>query len=82
VLLDLDEEQSELSAEIARTRMRLRAARGPVPGLLQAELPDMGPLPDDVATEHAKLCELVARRRGSGAPMPPGLCGTDDDAEQ
>ena len=82
VLLELDEEESELSAEIARTRMRLRAARGPVPGLLQEELPDMGPVPDDVATEHARLCELVERRRASGAPMPPGPCGTDDDVAE
>src|SRR4051794_10835790 len=81
VLLDLDEEQQELSAEIARTRMRLRAAKGPVPGLLQEELPDMGPRLHDAATEHATLCELVARRRASGAPMPPGPCGTDDELE-
>jgi hypothetical protein len=81
VLLDLDEEESRLSAEIARTRMRLRAARGPVPGLLQEELPDMGPVPDDVAAEHAKLSELVERRRASGAPMPPGPCGTDPEPD-
>jgi predicted acylesterase/phospholipase RssA len=79
VLLDLDEEESALSAEIARARMRLRAARGPVPGLLQEELPDMGPVPDDIAVEHARLCDLVERRRSSGAPMPPGPCGTDDE---
>jgi hypothetical protein len=46
--------------------------------LLQAELPDMG-TPGDVEKEQATLAELVARRRASGAPMPPGPCGTDDD---
>ena len=77
VILELDDEDA-LSAEIARARMRLRAAKGPVPGLLQAELPDMG-TPGDVEKEQATLAELVARRRASGAPMPPGPCGTDDD---
>ena len=77
VILELDDEEA-LSAEIARARMRLRAAKGPVPGLLQAELPDMG-TPGDVEKEQATLAELVARRRASGAPMPPGPCGTDDD---
>jgi predicted acylesterase/phospholipase RssA len=75
VILELDDDEQELSAEIARTRMRLRAAKGPVPGLLQEELQDMGPLTADVEDEHATLCELVERRRASGAPMPPGTCG-------
>jgi NTE family protein len=77
VILELDDEDA-LSAEIARARMRLRAAKGPVPGLLQAELPDMG-TPGDVEKEQATLAELVARRRASGAPMPPGPCGTDEE---
>jgi hypothetical protein len=77
VILELDEDEAALSAEIARTRMRLRAAKGPVPGLLQEELPDMGPVVADVEAEHATLCELVERRKASGAPMPPGPCGTD-----
>ncbi len=78
VILELDDEDA-LSAEIARARMRLRAAKGPVPGLLQAELPDMG-TPGEVEKEQATLAELVERRRASGAPMPPGPCGTDDEA--
>jgi NTE family protein len=79
VILELDAEEAELSAEIARSRMRLRAAKGPVPGLLQEELPDMGQVTADVEAEHATLCELVARRRASGAPMPPGSCGTEPE---
>ena len=78
VLLELDDEESELSAEIARTRMRLRAAKGPVPGLLQEELPDMGTACRRRRRRSTpRLCELVERRRASGAPMPPGPCGTD-----
>src|SRR3954471_1520107 len=77
VILELDDEDS-LSAEIARARMRLRAAKGIVPGLLEAELPNMG-TPGDVEKEQAVLAELVARRRASGAPMPPGPCGTDEE---
>jgi hypothetical protein len=79
VILELDDDEAELSAEIARARMRLRAAKGPVPGLLQEELPDMGAVVADAAEEHATLCELVERRRASGAPMPPGPCGTEVD---
>src|SRR4051794_4517894 len=77
VILELDDEDS-LSAEIARARMRLRAAKGVVPGLLEAELPDMG-TPGDVEKEQAVLAELVVRRRASGAPMPPGSCGTVEE---
>jgi NTE family protein len=76
VLLGIEEDQG-LSAEIARARMRLRAAKGPVPGLLQEELPDMGPVPADVEAEHATVCELVARREALGLPMPPGPVGTE-----
>jgi predicted acylesterase/phospholipase RssA len=79
VILELDDDEAELSAEIARARMRLRAAKGPVAGLLQEELPDMGAVVADAAEEHATLCELVERRRASGAPMPPGPCGTEVD---
>src|SRR6185503_19234131 len=75
VILELDDDEA-LSAEIARARMRLRAAKGPVPTLLQAELPDMG-TPGDPEKEQATLVELVERRRASGAPMPPGPCGTE-----
>lgn len=75
VLLDLDEEQCALSSEIARTRMRLRASRGVVPGLLQSDSPALEPDPAMEAVEVAALEELVARRRASGAPLPPGPCG-------
>ena len=77
VILELDDEEAQLSAEIARARMRLRAAKGPVPGLLQEELPDMGAVTADAAKERDTLRKLVEFRRASGAPMPPGSCGTD-----
>ncbi|MGZ4675666.1 MAG: patatin-like phospholipase family protein [Acidimicrobiia bacterium] len=77
VLLDLDEDQCALSAEIARTRIRLRTARGPVPGLLQTDGPGSEPDPEAEAEALAHLGELVARRRSSGAPLPPGPCGLD-----
>lgn len=75
VLLDLDEDQCALSAEIARTRVRLRGARGPIPGLLQAELLAAKAQPRVEAQELATLAQLVARRHEAGAPLPPGGCG-------
>ena len=78
VLLDLDDEQCALSVEIARTRMRLRTARGPIPGLLQPDAADTGPDPDAEAHELARLEELVTARRAAGAPLPPGGCGISD----
>lgn len=81
VLLGLGEEQSELSAEIARTRIRLREAEGPIIALLAtADVPALPPeeLAATVAREHARLRQLVDRRRESGAPLPPGDCGVGD----
>ena len=77
VLLDLDPETCDLSAEIARTRMRLRLARGPIPGLLQSDTAPRAPDRDAEAKELAHLGELVTRRRAAGAPLPPGGCGVD-----
>jgi len=74
VLLDLEEDVSALSAEIARCRVRLRRARGVVPGLLQ-DGDGTGPDPDAEARELVVLDELVDRRRACGAPLPPGDCG-------
>jgi predicted acylesterase/phospholipase RssA len=82
VLLDLDEEQCELSAEIARTRVRLREAEGPVLALLAAtDVPVLPPeeMAATVARERTRLADLVARRQESGAPLPPGDCGVETD---
>lgn len=78
VLLDLDPELCELSAEIARTRVRLRVARGPIPGLLQPDSAEAAPDPVAEANELSRLGELVARRRAAGVPLPPGDCGIDE----
>lgn len=78
VLLDLDDHQCALSADIARTRMRLRLARGPIPGLLQSDAADGAPDPDAEAHELAHLAELVTTREAAGAPLPPGGCGLAD----
>lgn len=75
VLLDLDAEQCALSLDIARTRMRLRAARGPIPGLLQADAAVALADPDAEARELIALESLVSARRDAGAPLPPGSCG-------
>ncbi|MGZ8761744.1 MAG: patatin-like phospholipase family protein [Acidimicrobiia bacterium] len=76
VLLGLSDEHVGLSAEITRTRMRIRAAHGPVPGF--AEPPVDLPSPDEaaaiVARETARLRDLVDARRAAGAPLPPGDC--------
>ncbi len=78
VLLDLDPEQCALSAEIARTRMRLRSARGPVPGLLSSELAAVLADPDAESRELANLARLVEARCAAGAPIAPGGCGLDE----
>ncbi len=75
VLLDLDPEQCDLSAEIARTRMRLRAARGPVAGLLEGADAATGPDTAAEAQELATLAGLLEARLRSGAPLAPGDCG-------
>lgn len=75
VLLGLDAEQSALSVEIARTRVRLRETRGAIPSLLQGAIVAPEALPDAEARELATLGELIERRRASGAPLPPGPCG-------
>jgi len=79
VLLGLGDAQCELTLEIARTRMRLRAARGPVPGLLQLDPGLLEPDPAAEAAELAHLSALVERRREDGAPLPPGSCGLPED---
>jgi Predicted esterase of the alpha-beta hydrolase superfamily len=78
VLLDLDDDQCALSADIARTRMRLRLARGPIPGLLQSDAADGAADPEAEAHELAGLGALVGARRAAGAPLPPGGCGLAD----
>lgn len=78
VLLDLDDHLCALSADIARTRMKLRLARGPIPGLLQSDAADGAPDPAAEAHELAALDTLVDARRAAGAPLPPGGCGLDD----
>lgn len=80
VLLDLDEAQCALSAEIARTRVRIRIARGAVPGLLEVEAPAREPQPDVEAAELAQLAVLLDARRDAGAPLPPGDCGLSGSA--
>ncbi len=75
VLLDLDEDQCALSAEIARTRMRLRATRGAVPGLLAPDLAAVLADPEAEQRELATLARLVEQRVSAGAPLAPGGCG-------
>ncbi|HZJ25723.1 MAG TPA: patatin-like phospholipase family protein [Acidimicrobiia bacterium] len=77
VLLGLDPKAARLSREIARARMRIREAEGPVVGF-DADPPDE-PSEEVVAAEiidvqTARLTELVAARRAAGAPLPPGEC--------
>lgn len=84
VLLGLGEEQAELSAEIARTRVRIRQAEGPVVALLSAaDVPTLPPeeLAATLARERTRLRRLVEQRRAVGAPLPPGDCGVDDVRE-
>jgi hypothetical protein len=76
--LDLDPDLCELSAEIARTRMRLRRARGPIPGLLQSDAAEAEPDHAAEASELERLREFVAQRRAAGVPLPPGGCGIAD----
>ena len=77
ILLKLDPEVARLSAEIARCRMRIREAEGPVIGF-DSSPPDE-PRNADVAAEiidlqMARLSEFVATRRAADAPLPPGKC--------
>ncbi len=84
VLLGLGEEQQELSAEIARTRVLMREAEGPVIALLTAaDVPARPPeeLAATLAGARVRLRALVDRRRESGAPLPPGGCGVDDEPD-
>ena len=80
VLLEPRRGAAELSAEIARTRMRLRAARGPGARVCsRPSCPTWARVPRRRRRRaRARCCELVERRHASGAPMPPGPCGTDD----
>ncbi len=76
VLLGLSDEHAALSAEIARSRRRIRTAEGPVPGF--AEQPPH-PLSQEEADEilvqeTAHLHDLIEARRSAGAPLPPGDC--------
>ncbi|HEY7440399.1 MAG TPA: patatin-like phospholipase family protein [Acidimicrobiia bacterium] len=77
VLLDLGDEQSEITAEIARARMRIREAEGPVLGLLLNPILD-NRSPEEreraIAKERARIDRLVERRREVDAPLPPGDC--------
>lgn len=77
VLLDLDEDQRALTTEIAKTRMEIRSARGPVPGLLQTPA-EAAVDPAAEAVAQARLEVLVEQRRAAGAPLPPGMCGVDE----
>jgi hypothetical protein len=77
VLLDLGPEAAALSGEIARARMRIRAAEGHVLGFLTdppSEPLDPVQSAEVVATECEHLASLVDRRRAAGAPLPPGNC--------
>jgi len=77
VLLGLGPEQAEISAEIAKSRMRIREAEGPVAQLL-GPLDEIPALLEDgpriIREEKARLAKLVDRRRETGAPLPPGDC--------
>ncbi len=75
VLLDLSAEQCELSAEIARTRMRLRTSRGPIAGLLAGDPQGLDADPGAEARELEALARLLEARLRSGAPLAPGDCG-------
>jgi predicted acylesterase/phospholipase RssA len=84
VLLGLGEEQVELSAEIARTRMRIRDAQGPIAALLGATGATVV-TPEEAAAnltrERKRLRTLVDRRREAGAPLPPSGCDAEGDAD-
>jgi hypothetical protein len=76
VLLGLGPEQAALSTSIAQARMRIRALEGPLTGPF-TPIPDAPPLtPDELETQlkaaRAELDDLIERRRGSSAPLPPG----------
>jgi predicted acylesterase/phospholipase RssA len=77
VLLGLSDEDAALSGEIARARMRIRAAEGHVLGFLTDppdEPLDTAASAAVIAKETELLQDLVARRRAAGAPLPPGDC--------
>ena len=74
VVLGASDDESRLRAEITRTRMRYRDAKGtPVPGPFGPAKPvdpvDEPPLDPD-HLQH-RLATLVARRRDSGLPLAP-----------
>lgn len=78
VLLGLGDEERALTADITRTRMRLRDLEGPVAGPFVTTEPDV--LSDEEREERLSadcdlLADLVTRRRAMGAPLPPGPCG-------
>jgi NTE family protein len=77
VLLGLDGEQRALTTEIATTRMEIRTARGPVPGLLQGAAERTVADPVAEARARGRLEALVEARRASGAPLPPGPWGLE-----
>jgi predicted acylesterase/phospholipase RssA len=77
VLLGLSEEHTALSGEIARARMRIRAAEGHVLGFLtEPPIDALDPVQsaEVISTESEHLAALVARRKAAGAPLPPGEC--------
>jgi hypothetical protein len=81
VLLSLGPEQAALSTGIAQARMRIRNLEGPITGPF-TPLPDLPPPAPDVIqrelkTAHAELDALIAKRRETGAPLPPALAGAD-----
>lgn len=81
VLLDLDPVTARLSSEIARARMRIRRAEGPVVGFDadgdadgDAEPLDQAVAAEVISVQLARLGELVAARRAADAPLPAGEC--------
>jgi NTE family protein len=85
VLLSLGPEQAALSTGIAQARMRIRNLEGPITGPF-TPLPDVPPpAPDEVqrelVTAHADLDALIAKRRETGAPLPPALSESEAPAK-
>jgi len=83
VLLELGDEERMLTAEITRSRMRLRDLEGPVPGPFVTTEPEE--LTDAECQERRfaeldGLARLVEQRASMGAPLPPGGCGVRTDA--
>lgn len=80
LLLGLGPEAEAVSAQIARIRVRIRRAQGPVRGFLDAAATDADeePVdPDDAAAmverEVHRLDDLIGRRRDDGLPLAPAL---------